>query len=460
MSTLVFAMSERDPVSGAPPGGIIKRNGTPVGYDRDRIATAIFKAAGSIGGDDRAESERLAILVEQRLEMMYGSDLPTVEDVQDVVETVLVEEKHITTSRAYITYRDRRAQRRQSRADLAASTFNNIPYKKIYDVLCWNLNHSCESIDAINRIIRNGDFPDLIAACEKRYLGECRAAAANVLERIDNFRVIIVDGPSSSGKTTTTIKMMEQLKAAGYAQKAINIDHYFFNLEDHPKDEFGDYDYETPQALDLELINQHLGQLLDGDTIRTPHYSFQTGQRTLDVHELKLAPNEILLIDSLHGLCPGMTAGVPDQNKFRLYIETLGQLRDGDGEFMRWADHRLMRRMIRDSWHRNHTPEDTITHWHYVRKSELQHILPYNASADFLVNSAMPYEIPLLKSKLFRYFPAAMKQFKDHPKRQDAYIRAKRVFSLLNPLDVWEDDSSVPRNSLMREFIGGSDYDY
>ena len=439
---------------------IIKRNGTPVDYDRDRIAIAIFKATASVGGTDRDESDRLAGRVELRLESMYGAEVPTVEDVQDLVETILIEENHINTSRAYITYRSQRAQRRGSRADLAASTFNNIPYKKIYDVLLWNLDHGCESVESINRIIAASRFADLVAACEKRYLSECRAAAHNVLERIDDIRVIIVAGPSSSGKTTTTIKMMERLKLEGYAQKAINIDHYFFNLEDHPKDEFGDYDYETPQALDLDLINQHLGQLLAGETIRTPNYDFQTGQRTLDVHELSLAPNEILLIDSLHGLYPAMTASVPDKNKFRLYIETLGQLRGENGELMRWADHRLMRRMIRDSWHRNHTPEDTITHWHYVRKSELQHIIPYNASADFLVNSAMPYEIPILKNKLFHYFPAAMEQFKDQPKRQDAYIRAKRVFELLEPLDVWTDDSIVSPTSHLREFIGDSDYDY
>ena len=439
---------------------IIKRNGTRVAYDRDRIADAIFNAAASIGGTDRAESERLSVLVEKRLETMYGSAAPTVEDVQDLVETVLIEESHVNTSRAYITYRSQRAQRRETRADLAASTFNNIPYKKIYDVLRWNLDHGCESVESLNRIMRDGGFSELVAACEERYLGECRAAAANVLAHIADTRIIIVAGPSSSGKTTTTIKMMEHLEQEGYAQKAINIDHYFFNLEDHPVDEFGDYDYETPQALDLELINTHLGQLLAGDTIRTPHYDFQTGQRTLNVHELSLAPNEILLIDSLHGLYTDMTSSVPDKNKFRLYIETLGQLRAPSGDFMRWADHRLMRRMIRDSWHRNHTPEDTITHWHYVRKSELQHIIPYNASADFLVNSAMPYEIPILKNKLFHYFPAAMEEFQHHSKRQDAYIRAKRLFEILKPLDTWTDDALVPLTSHLREFIGGSDYDY
>jgi len=439
---------------------IIKRDGTRVAYDRDRIATAVFKAAASIGGEDRKESDRLAEMVEQRLAEMYGTEAPTVEDIQDLVETVLVEKEHVRTSRAYISYRSRRAQRRESRADQAAATFNNIPYKKIYNVLRWNLDHGCESVEGLNRIMADGRFAELVAACEERYFGECRAAAENILARMDDVRMIIVAGPSSSGKTTTTTKIMETLQCEGWSLKAINIDHYFFNLEEHPKDEFGDYDYETPQALDLELINRHLGQLLAGETIRTPHYDFKTGRRTLDVHELTLAPDEILLIDSLHGLTPGMTESIPAHRKFRLYIETLGQLRAASGEFMRWADHRLMRRMIRDSWHRNHRPEETITHWHYVRKSELQHIIPFNAAVDFLVNSAMPYEIPILKSKLFGYFPAAMEQFKSNPKRQDAYIRARRVFDLLDPLTEWADASVVPGKSLFREFIGGSEYTY
>jgi len=439
---------------------IIKRDGTRVAYDRDRIATAVFKAAASIGGEDRKESDRLAEMVEQRLAEMYGTEAPTVEDIQDLVETVLVEKEHVRTSRAYISYRSRRAQRRESRADQAAATFNNIPYKKIYNVLRWNLDHGCESVEGLNRIMADGRFAELVAACEERYFGECRAAAENILARMDDVRMIIVAGPSSSGKTTTTTKIMETLQCEGWSLKAINIDHYFFNLEEHPKDEFGDYDYETPQALDLGLINRHLGQLLTGETIRTPHYDFKTGRRTLDVHELTLAPDEILLIDSLHGLTPGMTESIPAHRKFRLYIETLGQLRAASGEFMRWADHRLMRRMIRDSWHRNHRPEETITHWHYVRKSELQHIIPFNAAVDFLVNSAMPYEIPILKSKLFGYFPAAMEQFKSNPKRQDAYIRARRVFDLLDPLTEWADASVVPGKSLFREFIGGSEYTY
>jgi uridine kinase len=228
----------------------------------------------------------------------------------------------------------------------------------------------------------------------------------------------------------------------------------------HPKDEFGDYDYETPEALDLELINQHLVDLLAGKTIKTPHYDFKTGKRKLDVHEMKLEDHQILLIDSLHGLYEAMSHSIPASKKFRLYIETLGQVRNKDGVFMRWADNRLMRRMIRDSWHRNLQPLETLTHWHYVRRSELRNIIPFIGNVDYLVNSALPYELPILKHKLFRYFPEAMEKYKDDPKRQDAYIRAKRVFEFLEPMTAVEDDSPVPAKSLLREFIGGSDYEY
>jgi len=439
---------------------IVKRNGTRVPYDADRIAMAVFKAAASIHKGNRSEAERLAALVEQHLLEMYGGHAPTVEDIQDVVETVLLDEDHPFVARAYISYRRRRALLRESREEQLHATFNNIPYRKIYDVLCWNLDHGCESVEALNALMAGGGMPGLVEACEARYARECYAAAERVLNRIEEMRVVIVAGPSSSGKTTTTIKMAETLEAEGCRLKAINIDHYFFSLENHPRDEFGDYDYETPQALDLELINRHLGRLLAGETIHMPNYDFRTGKRTLGVHEMSLAPNEILLIDSLHGLYEPMTESVPSENKFRLYIETLGQLRNKNGQFMRWADHRLMRRMIRDSWHRNHQPADTITHWHYVRKSELQHIIPFIGSVDYIVNSAMPYEIPILKHKLFQCFPAAMEQFQADPHRQDAYIRAKRVAEFLEPLSAIEDDGIVPARSLLREFIGGSEYTY
>jgi uridine kinase len=175
---------------------------------------------------------------------------------------------------------------------------------------------------------------------------------------------------------------------------------------------------------------------------------------------MRLEPHQVLLIDSLHGLYDEMTASIAADRKFRLYIETLGQLRNEEGIFMRWADNRLMRRMIRDSWHRNHAPLETITHWHYVRSSELKHIIPFIGGVDFVVNSALPYELPILKPKLYRYFPEAAAACRDNPARQDAYIRASRIAALLDGIEGVDDDSVVPPRSLLREFIGGGEYRY
>jgi len=438
---------------------IIKRDGQIVPYDRSRITNAIFKAAASTGGFGFDEADRLSQRVEERTAASYSGQIPTVEDLQDIVEAVLMEKGHLKTARAYIIYRQKRTEVREARRGAVEAT-DNIPYKLIYEVLRWNIEHGCESIAGLNHIIEAGSYPALVAACEERYRNECRAAGTRMLEQGDELRLVIVAGPSSSGKTTTTIKLEEQLAACGKKLKAINVDNYFYDLEMHPKDEFGDYDYETPQALDIDLINRHLEELLAGRTIKTPHYNFHTGKRTLDVHEMQLADDEILLMDCLHGLYSDMTRSVPDQHKFRLYIETLGQLRNERDEFMRWADHRMMRRMIRDSWNRGHDPMLTITHWHYVRKSELQYIIPFIGNVDFVINSAMPYEFPILKKKLFRYFPEAIELHRNDFKRQDAYLRAQRVMQFLEPLSEAVEDACVPPTSLFREFIGGSDYAY
>lgn len=439
---------------------IVKRDGRVVPYDRDRIATAIFKAAVAVGGDDREEAERIAMLVEQRLvENFSAAATPSVEEIQDLVEEMLIEEGHSKTARAYIRYRHNRQMERAQRT-VRFEVTDNIPYRKIYEVLRWNVEHGCDTIDGLNEIIANNQLPELIAACEERYDEEVKLGAELFVERVPEVRVFFVAGPSSSSKTTTTIKVSEKLAEAGMEFLALNIDHYFFDLDHHPKDEFGDYDYETPQALDLKLIDEHVAALLAGEPIKMPHYDFKTGKRELGVYDLQLKPNQILLIDSLHGLYEEMTQSTPNSKKFKLYIETLGQVRNREGLFMRWADNRLLRRMIRDSWHRNLQPEQTLTHWHYVRRSELRNIIPFIGSVDYLVNSAMPFELPILKDRLFHFFPQAMEKFKDDAKRQDAYVRAKRVYETLKDLTPVKDDSPVPSTSLLREFIGGSEYKY
>jgi uridine kinase len=362
-------------------------------------------------------------------------------------------------ARSYIIYRHKRAMARAARSHEFQVT-DHVPYKIIYEVLRWNMEHQCDSVAALNRIVAQGRFPDLVRDSDARYCAEVAAAAAKILDRLEDARIVIIAGPSSSGKTTTTFKLSEKLAEHGRGFKAINIDNYFFDLERHPRDEFGDYDYEPPQALDMELINRHLIELLAGRTILTPRYNFKTGVRALDVDPMTLAPNEILLIDSLHGLHDSMTAGIAKAKIFRLYIETLGQFRDADGSFMRWSDNRLLRRMLRDKAHRNLKPVQTLTHWHYVRRSELRYIIPFLKHADSIVNSALPYELPILKSRIFRLIARAKDRFQDDPKRLDAHIRVRRLYDFLHPLKSVRDDTCVPDDSLVREFIGGSRYRY
>jgi len=444
--------------SAAPIRHIVKRNGNIVRYDRERITSAIFKATASTGQPDRALAEAMAELVEQMLVASYADDpMPSVEDIQDSVERVLIENRHAKLAQNYITYRRERAMLRATRACTFEVT-DNIPYKKIYEVLLWNLAHRCESVESLNALLKEGGFPELVRAAERRFDEELGLAVQGMQARAEKLRLVIVAGPSSSGKTTTTARIAEQLRAAGMRLKTLNVDNYFFDLVQHPRDEFGDYDYETPQSLDLPLINEHLGKLVAGRSVKTPIYNFKTGQRTLDAADLHLDDNEILLLDSLHGLYNEMTQAILPSRKYRLYVETLGQLRATDGTFMRWADNRLLRRMLRDRDHRNLQPLDTITHWHYVRRSELKSIIPFIGEADFILNTALPYELPLLRNKLWSYLPDAVKNFRADPRRQDAYVRARRVHDLLAPIEPVANDAFVPPESLFREFIGGSRY--
>lgn len=246
----------------------------------------------------------------------------------------------------------------------------------------------------------------------------------------------------------------------GISLVTLNVDHYFFDLEKHPKDEFGDYDFETPQALDLPLINQHLTQLIAGKEVWIPFYDFKTGKRKDNQIKMKIGKDDIILIDSLHGLFPPMTEDIEPEKKFKLYLEPLLQMKDAKGQYIRWTDIRLMRRMLRDEAHRGYAPERTLTHWHYVRSGEMRHIIPNNIYADFIINSAMPYELSIYKGRLFDKFEKWTDKFAKDPLREDAFARAKRVYEMLSEIPTLDDDSFVPGDSVIREFIGGSTLRY
>jgi len=436
---------------------VVKRSGEVVPFDQEKVTVAIYKAAASVGGHDRALSENLSDQVMGALSATYSDeDLPTVEDVQDVVERILIKSGHARTAKAYILYRHERSK---MRSQTALSRVEYLPYKAMWEALDWAVEFDCHTVSRLNRIIRDGRLPWLIEKTDDRYESILDGAAQAILERRDELRFIIVAGPSSSGKTTTTHKIMQRLEADGVHVIPMSLDNYFFDLELHPQDEFGDYDFETPEAMDLTLINEHLAELDAGRGIEMPVYDFKTGKRTPQTTHFEPEPGTLILLDTLHGLYGGLTESVPDEHKFRLYIETISQLKDNSGRYTRWTDIRLLRRMIRDSNFRAYSPERTLLHWHYVRRSELKHIIPYQASADFQVNGALAYELPFLKLHLFPYLGPFLENWRGDEKRLDGYIRARRIHDLLASLEDVEDDSMVPDTSLLREFIGGGAYD-
>jgi uridine kinase len=436
---------------------IIKRSGEVVRSDPEKITNAIYKAAVSVGGHDRSLAASLTDKVVALLNQSFSEDnLPSVEEIQDHVEKVLIEEGHARTAKAYIIYRaDRKRNREEGHHPFQRGDL--IPWKVLWRVLVWNVDHGIHTIDGLNEWIRRGRFAELVRLCDEAYEQELAAAAQSILEWPHRLRVVIVAGPSSSGKTTTTNKLAQILRRdAGLEFAPLALDNYFFDLEMHPKDEWGDYDFETPHALDLELINQHLAALLDGREVTVPFYNFKTGRREGPGTPFKLAANQIVLLDSLHGLYDSMTAAVPTESKFKLYIETLSQLKDTPDHFVRWTDTRLLRRMSRDRLFRAYAPAQTLGHWHYVRKSELRHIIPFLPTVDHVVNGALGYELPVLKGILWEMFPAMIDAFAGDPKRQDAFIRGQRVHDLLAKLESVRDVSAIPADSLLREFIGGS----
>jgi uridine kinase len=440
-----------------PVARVVKRDGRVVPWDRERIVLAIYKAAAALGGHDRALSERLAREVEEAVfHSSSETDPPTVEDVQDVVERVLIHNGHAATAKAFIVYRHERARMRWSRE---RDRVEFIPYKAMWQRLDWALAHECETVNRLNALLGAGRFPELVKASDDLYESILDQAAEAMLERKAELRFVVVAGPSSSGKTTTMHKIAERLERGGVHVIPMSLDNYFFDLDLHPRDEFGDHDFETPEAMDLPLINRHLAELTAGRGIDMPRYDFKTGKRRPGIVRFEPGADSLILLDTLHGLYAPLTASVPEARKFRLYIETIGQLKGTEGRWTRWTDVRLLRRMIRDSKHRGYSPEQTILHWHYVRRSELKHIIPSQASADFLVNSSLAYEIPVLKKHLARFFPPFLEKWRGDERRLDAVIRAERVLRLLDSVADVADDSAVPATSLLREFIGGSAYD-
>ncbi|MEE9449376.1 MAG: ATP cone domain-containing protein [Ignavibacteriaceae bacterium] len=440
---------------------VIKRSGAIVPFNKERVANAIYRAVVAVGGRDKHKAEELSDQVVKILSNKFtDNSTPNIEDIQDIVEKVLIESGHATVAKEFILYREEAAIRRDKEGRLTSKLNENVPWAKVWRNLDWAVTYNLHTVDALNNRVANGEFPQIVNESERLYEDDVTLGSELIIERLKHLRMVMISGPSSSGKTTTTIKLEEKLTKKGYKFKALNVDHYFFDLELHPKDEFGDYDFETPHALDLQLINEHLVKLSNGEEVLIPAYDFKTGTRKLNVTPMNLKKDELLLIDSLHGLHPEFSKDIKDDIKFKLYLEPLLQMKDKEGKYIRWTDLRLIRRMLRDSVHRAYNPQQTLEHWHYVRSSEMRNIIPYSHSADFIISSGMPYELPLYTHRLLKSFAGWNEKYKDDPLKTDAYERAARLHKILKSVTPVTDDSPVPGNSVMREFIGGSTLEY
>ncbi|HOK40880.1 MAG TPA: hypothetical protein PLD27_07580 [bacterium] len=401
------------------------------------------------------------ILSYSQIELRKDQICPHREFIQDTIEKVLKDIGEIDLAEGFMLFREGKIKLKANEISELQFTKNGIHHEIVQKTLEWNIEHECDSIFSLNDWVlgrHNKDMRELIMLSEKRYKNDVLAAIDKILKRINEIKIVIIAGPSCSNKTTTTVITGLELKKIGLKLKQLNIDDYFKDLKDQPKDEFGDYDFEMPEAIDIELLNVHLDKLMKGQAIQKPNYNFKTGVRQ-SYSEFYLKEDEILLIDCLHGLYRKLTASVPQHQKFSIYIESMNVVRNTDGSYTKWADVRMLKRMIRDMQYRSYKPAGTLGHWWYVRKGELKHIIPYIFSTDVVINSGLPYELPVLKFVIGENFPS--KSFIEQLRmegRLDAYIRGIRTLTLLDTVIEYKKLNNIPSTSPIREFIGGSSY--
>lgn len=315
----------------------------------------------------------------------------------------------------------------------------------------WNRLLGVESIADLNRVVVEGRIGEVIRIAEALHERKIVAIADEIARR-RGCRLVLVAGPSASGKTTFVKRLRMQLMAIGIRPKELSLDNYYVNRKDTPRDADGEYDFECLEAIDLALLNEQLEALLKGRLVRTPRYSFQKGRRSSKTVPMQLGPQEILLIEGIHGLNERLTEAVPREQKFKLYVSALTQLCVDDHNRIFTSDARLLRRIVRDRMYRGYTAAETLRRWPKVRAGEERHIYPYQDQADMMFNSTLVYEAAVLKVFAERFL---MEVLEDDP----AYVEATRLLEFLDLfVPIFADD--VPATSILREFIGGSAFEY
>lgn len=324
------------------------------------------------------------------------------------------------------------------------------PQRKLFDVLKqaddWGKKLDVDTVGALNDVIATGGMGDLMLV-QEALQEKCIADIAEWIAKEDK-RIVLIAGPSSSGKTSFSHRLSIQLRAQGRKPHPIAMDNYFVDREHTPRDADGKYDFECLEALDVAEFNRDMLGLLAGDEVQLPTFNFQLGKREYKGNTLQIGASDVLVIEGIHGLNPKLSTSLPDDSIFRIYISALTQLNVDEHNRIATTDGRLIRRIIRDARTRGNTAQATIAMWNSVRRGEEQNIFPYQEHADAMFNSALIYELSVLKQYAEPLLFAI-------PKDAPEYQEAKR---LLKFLDYFLGVSSerIPNNSILREFIGGS----
>ncbi len=300
----------------------------------------------------------------------------------------------------------------------------------------------------LNNIVSLGKYNDVIQLAEANYNSQLAKTADIIFNKKGKVKIVLLAGPSSSGKTTTARKLEVYLKARGFKTHSISTDDYFLNRIDTPKKSNGDYDFESLRAVDIDLFNKHLIKLLAGEKVLIPEYNFVLGEREYKGRTLQMGENDIIIIEGLHALNPELTLAIDDSNKFKIYISPLTQLNIDNHNRIHTSDTRRLRRIIRDNKYRGWNAADTLRNWKNILEGEEEYVFPYQNKADIIINSALIYELGVLKTYAE---PLLFSVSED----DEVYPEAIRLINFLrNFLPIPSDD--VPKESVLREFIGGS----
>ncbi|EHI97820.1 phosphoribulokinase/uridine kinase [Clostridium sp. DL-VIII] len=304
-----------------------------------------------------------------------------------------------------------------------------------------------EDVGTLNERIVNNELKNIIMVAEGLHEKKIANIADEILDRKD-IKIILIAGPSSSGKTTFANRLSIQLRVNGLIPIPLSLDNYFVNRINTPKDENGDYDYESINALDLELLNKDLEKLMIGEEVELPIYNFKTGEKEWKDYKVKLPRNGVLVIEGIHGLNPSLISNNLNSNVFKIYISALTQLNIDNHNRISTTDVRKVRRIVRDSLSRGYKAEDTLKMWPSIKKGEKKNIFVYQEEADVAFNSTLVYELGVLK-------PYALQELDKITEESSVYSEALRLKSFLGFFTEIE-IAEVPKNSLLREFIGGS----